>query len=72
VTGKLPAVTLVLGGARSGKSAFAEQMVEAASATRLYLATGQARDDEMRARVATHQDRRGAGWETVEAPVELA
>ena len=72
MTGKLPAVTLVLGGARSGKSAFAERVVEAASGTRLYLATGQAWDDEMRMRIATHQDRRGSGWETVEAPVELA
>ena len=72
VTGNLPAVTLVLGGARSGKSAFAEGLVEQASESRLYLATGQAWDDEMRARITTHQDRRGAGWETVEAPVELA
>ena len=72
VTGKLPAVTLVLGGARSGKSAFAEGLVEAASPVRLYLATGQAWDDEMRARISSHQDRRGAGWETVEAPVEMA
>lgn len=71
MTNRLPAVTLVLGGARSGKSAFAEQRVEAASAARLYLATGQARDDEMRARITAHQDRRGSGWETVEAPVEL-
>lgn len=71
MTGRLPAVTLVLGGARSGKSAFAEKMVEAAAAARLYLATGQAWDDEMRSRIATHQDRRGSGWETVEAPVEL-
>lgn len=72
MSGKLPAVTLVLGGARSGKSAFAEQLVEAASATRLYLATGQAWDEEMRTRISTHQERRGTGWETVEAPVELA
>ena len=71
MTQGLPPVTLVLGGARSGKSAFAEQRVEAASAARLYLATGQAWDDEMRARIATHKDRRGSGWETVEAPVEL-
>lgn len=71
MTGELPAVTLVLGGARSGKSAFAEGLVEQASGSRLYLATGQAWDDEMRARIATHQDRRGSGWETVEAPVDL-
>lgn len=71
MTSLLPKVTLVLGGARSGKSAFAEGLVERASASRLYLATGQAWDDEMRARISAHQDRRGEGWETVEAPLEL-
>ncbi|MEQ8480451.1 MAG: bifunctional adenosylcobinamide kinase/adenosylcobinamide-phosphate guanylyltransferase [Hoeflea sp.] len=64
-------VTLVLGGARSGKSAFAEDLVERASASRLYLATGQAWDEEMRTRISAHKDRRGKGWETVEAPLEL-
>ncbi|MDF1607620.1 bifunctional adenosylcobinamide kinase/adenosylcobinamide-phosphate guanylyltransferase [Hoeflea sp. YIM 152468] len=72
MTSGLPPVTLVLGGARSGKSAFAEGLVEQASADRLYLATGQARDDEMRDRIAVHQHRRGEGWQTLEAPVELA
>lgn len=72
MTQSLPPVTLVLGGARSGKSAFAEDLVERVAQSRLYLATGQAWDDEMRARITTHQDRRGPGWETVEAPVELA
>jgi len=71
VSKPLPPLTLVLGGARSGKSAFAEKLVEAASPERLYLATGQAWDDEMRARIASHQSRRGDGWQTLEAPVEL-
>jgi len=71
VTDSLPPVTLVLGGARSGKSAFAEKLVETASPERLYLATGQAWDEEMRDRIALHQQRRGQGWETLEAPVEL-
>lgn len=67
-----PPVTLVLGGARSGKSTFAEGIVEAMSQTRIYVATAQARDDEMRARILSHQDRRGAGWETIEAPLDVS
>ena len=62
MTDSLPSVTLVLGGARSGKSAFAEGLVEAASPERLYLASGQAWDDEMRERIASHQQRRGASF----------
>lgn len=72
MSNRLPPVTLVLGGARSGKSAFAEKLVEAAFPERLYLATGQAWDEEMRARISSHQARRGEGWQTVEAPVKLA
>ena len=64
----------MLGGARSGKSAFAEAwvMARAGGMPPLYLATGRAWDDEMRARISRHRADRGAAWETVEEPVELA
>ncbi|MEQ8667133.1 MAG: bifunctional adenosylcobinamide kinase/adenosylcobinamide-phosphate guanylyltransferase [Rhodospirillales bacterium] len=63
-------VTLVLGGARSGKSAYAEQIVEELGGG-LYIATAEASDDEMRDRITLHQARRGEHWDTVETPVDL-
>lgn len=68
----IPPLTLVLGGARSGKSRHAERLVEATSAPWTYVATAQAFDDEMRQRIALHRERRSAGWRTVDAPLELA
>jgi adenosylcobinamide kinase/adenosylcobinamide-phosphate guanylyltransferase len=67
-------VTLVLGGARSGKSAFAQKAAErAATAQRpVLIATGQAFDDEMRARITRHQADRGDAWTTLEIPLALA
>lgn len=64
-------VTLVLGGARSGKSRYAEGLIEAQPAPWRYVATAQAYDDEMRARIAEHRARRGDGWQTVDAPLDL-
>lgn len=63
--------TLLIGGARSGKSSFAEALVMATHRPRRYIATAQARDDEMRARIAQHRNQRGDGWITVDAPLDL-
>jgi len=68
----LPPVTLVLGGARSGKSRYGERLIEAQPGRPLYVATAQAGDAEMAARIARHRARRGARWDTVEEPLELA
>ncbi|CAA2102512.1 Bifunctional adenosylcobalamin biosynthesis protein CobP [Methylobacterium bullatum] len=67
-----PRMTLVLGGARSGKSLHAERLIEACPAPWLYLATAQAWDDEMRERVALHRSRRSADWITRDVPIDLA
>ncbi|MGO8955695.1 MAG: bifunctional adenosylcobinamide kinase/adenosylcobinamide-phosphate guanylyltransferase [Rhodomicrobium sp.] len=66
------AITLVLGGARSGKSAYAERLVTALPPPWVYCATAQALDGEMRERIAHHQARRTKGWTTVETPLGLA
>lgn len=72
MTGSLPPLTLVIGGARSGKSAFAEGLMIGSGRPRRYIATAEAWDDEMRDRIVRHRADRGTGWITVEAPLDLA
>ncbi len=67
----LPALTLVIGGARSGKSRFAESLVVRSARARVYIATAEAWDDEMRQRIRHHVQDRGANWTTVESPHDL-
>ncbi len=64
-------ITFVLGGARSGKSRHAEGLVQAHRPPWRYVATAQAFDREMTQRIAAHRARRPAGWDTVEAPLDL-
>lgn len=67
----LPPVTLILGGARSGKTARAEALVLSTGLVPVYLATAQALDAEMRARIERHRLDRGPAWSTVEEPLAL-
>lgn len=62
----------VLGGARSGKSRYAQARAEGHDGMLAYIATGQAFDDEMEARIVRHKDDRGPRWTTLEEPLDLA
>lgn len=64
-------LTFLTGGARSGKSALAVRRAAASGLPVVFVATGQARDEEMADRITRHRAERPEGWETVEAPVEL-
>ncbi len=65
-------LTFVTGGARSGKSAFAERLAARAGEPVVYIATLEPLDEEMRQRVARHREQRPDGWQTIEAPRALA
>lgn len=66
-------VILITGGARSGKSAFSENMAKSLGGSKAYIATAPVMDDEMAARVAKHRDQRaGHGWTTIEEQLDLA
>jgi adenosylcobinamide kinase/adenosylcobinamide-phosphate guanylyltransferase len=64
--------SLILGGVKSGKSLFAEQLAVQLAQPVTYIATAQAWDDEMRVRIQAHQQQRPSEWQTVEAPLHLA
>ncbi|GGL51539.1 adenosylcobinamide kinase/adenosylcobinamide phosphate guanyltransferase [Wenxinia marina] len=65
--------TLVLGGAASGKSSFAETLVLQGGGTPVYVATAEAGDDEMLSKIARHRAQRASGgWRTIEEPLEIA
>jgi adenosylcobinamide kinase/adenosylcobinamide-phosphate guanylyltransferase len=66
-----PHTLFVLGGARSGKSRYAQARAEAVDGRRIFVATAEAHDDEMRDRIARHRADRDARWRTVEAPIHL-
>lgn len=67
-----PKVSLILGGARSGKSSYAEQLVLSSGLAPVYVATAQSGDAEMAERIAAHKVRRGGEWTTIEEPLDLA
>ena len=68
----LPKIGLILGGARSGKSRHAEDLIVKSGLHKVYIATGQAGDVEMTARIVAHRERRGDSWTTIEEPLDIA
>lgn len=65
-------LTFILGGARSGKSTYAESLAQANGERVLYVATAEILDDEMKRRVEIHQSRRPVSWSTLDAPMQVA
>lgn len=72
MTKKESKITLLLGGARSGKSSYAQTLAESSGKSVTFLATAQALDDEMSARIQKHKAERPAHWQTLEIPLDIA
>ena len=68
----LPKLSFIMGGAASGKSAYAEGLFGAHDGTKIYLATAQPFDSEMESKISRHKIMRGEGWDTVERPIDIA
>jgi adenosylcobinamide kinase/adenosylcobinamide-phosphate guanylyltransferase len=64
-------IVLITGGARSGKSRYAEELASAVGTRLLYVATAEAKDEEMTQRIVEHRGRRGSNWTTIEEPIEV-
>ncbi len=67
-----PRLTLVLGGVSSGKTKFAERLIEKGKGQPVYIATAEPIDDEMRRKIERHQKSRGSSWRTIDAPFDVA
>jgi adenosylcobinamide kinase / adenosylcobinamide-phosphate guanylyltransferase len=65
-------ITLILGGARSGKSSYAQKLAEESGKPVTFIATAQAFDEEMSARIQKHKSERPVDWQTLEAPLDIA
>lgn len=72
IMNRLPALSLVIGGAASGKSRFAEGLCARSGRSKIYVATAQVYDDEMAQKVVSHLAQRGENWVTIEAPIDVA
>jgi adenosylcobinamide kinase/adenosylcobinamide-phosphate guanylyltransferase len=65
-------MVLILGGARSGKSRYAQELAAGLSDKVLFVATAEAKDEDMRFRIAAHRKSRPASWDTIEAPLDVS